>query len=225
VSALKKVVIVGAGPAGLMAAHELSGKAQVTIVEKRGFVGGSGLHSDGKLNFHPRIGGDLTQFMGEEEAWSLIGEVKQVFTELGVEMAPALEEGLRDLEARAAKSGIRFVRIEQNHIGSDYLPGVMERMRAWLEERGVRFLLETEATKVVEKDGRAVGVETTAGVLDADAVLLAPGRIGNNWLIEELGRLGIPMRFNPIDIGVRVEVPDEVMEEVIHGCKVWDPAR
>jgi len=223
VSALKKVVIVGAGPAGLMAAHELSGKAQVTIVEKRGFVGGSGLHSDGKLNFHPRIGGDLTQFMGEEEAWSLIGEVKQVFTELGVEMAPALEEGLRDLEARAAKSGIRFVRIEQNHIGSDYLPGVMERMRAWLEERGVRFLLETEATKVVEKDGRAVGVETTAGVLDADAVLLAPGRIGNNWLIEELGRLGIPMRFNPIDIGVRVEVPDEVMEEVIHGCKVWDP--
>ena len=57
---MEKVVIVGAGPAGLFAAYDLTDDFEVTIIERRGFVGGSGLHSDGKLNFHPHIGGGLT---------------------------------------------------------------------------------------------------------------------------------------------------------------------
>jgi len=63
-----RVVIVGAGPAGLFAAHALSKQHRVTILERQGYVGGSGLHSDGKLNFHPNIGGDLTEFMSEGDA-------------------------------------------------------------------------------------------------------------------------------------------------------------
>jgi ribulose 1,5-bisphosphate synthetase/thiazole synthase len=49
---LDKVVIVGAGPSGLFAAHELANDCDVTIIERRDYVGGSGLQSDGKLNFH-----------------------------------------------------------------------------------------------------------------------------------------------------------------------------
>ncbi|MCJ7731335.1 FAD-dependent oxidoreductase, partial [Candidatus Bathyarchaeota archaeon] len=96
---MSKIVIVGAGPAGLWAAHQLSKKHHVTILEKRNFVGGSGLHSDGKLNFHPQIGGDLTEFMAPEEAWRLTYQIRDSFTDLGVEMAHSDEEGLRKLEA------------------------------------------------------------------------------------------------------------------------------
>jgi hypothetical protein len=220
---LSKIVIVGAGPAGLWAAHQLSKKHHVTILEKRNFVGGSGLHSDGKLNFHPQIGGDLTEFMAPEEAWRLTYQIRDSFTDLGVEMAHSDEEGLRKLEAQASKAGIKFVKIEQNHIGSDYLPDVMTRMRSQLEEQGVDIRLKTEAKDLIIENGEVKGVINEEETFQTDAVLLAPGRIGSQWLIDQMNQHGVPMKYNPIDIGVRVEVPNEVMDEVIHGYGCWDP--
>lgn len=220
---MSKIVIVGAGPAGLWAAHRLSKNHSVTILEKRNFVGGSGLHSDGKLNFHPQIGGDLTEFMTSEEAWRLTDHIKQSFTELGVEMAHSDERGLRKLEAEASKAGIKFVKIEQNHIGSDYLPDVMARMQKSLEDNDVDIRLKTSANDIIVEKGKVTGVVNDDETFPADAVLLSPGRIGSQWLIEQMNKNSVPMKFNPIDVGVRVEVPNEVMDEVIHGYGCWDP--
>lgn len=218
-----RAVIVGAGPAGLFAAHELSRRHSVTILERQRYVGGSGLHSDGKLNFHPKIGGDLTEFMSEGEAWELVHGVRDVFMGLGVEMAQVDEEGLRALETRASQAGIKFIKIEQNHIGSDYLPDVISEMQRHLEEQGVDIRLETAADEVAVEGGWAVAVSGGGESFEADAVLLAPGRIGSGWLIEQLNGLGVGMNYNPIDVGVRVEVPNEVMDEVINGYGCWDP--
>jgi uncharacterized FAD-dependent dehydrogenase len=218
-----RVVIVGAGPAGLFAAHALSNQHRVTILERRDYVGGSGLHSDGKLNFHPKIGGDLTEFMSEGDAWALVQDIRDVFMGLGVEMAHSDEEGLRKLETQASQAGIKFIKIEQNHIGSDYLPDVISKMQRRLEEQDVDIRLETAANEVVVEGGRVVAVSNGGESFKADAVLLAPGRIGSGWLIEQLGSLGVGMSYNPIDVGVRVEVPNEVMGEVINGYGCWDP--
>lgn len=220
---MSKIIIVGAGPAGLWAAHRLSKKHQVTILEKRSFVGGSGLHSDGKLNFHPKIGGDLTEFMTPEEAWTLNKEIKDHFTELGVELAHTDDEALRKLETQASKAGIKFVKIDQNHIGSDYLPDVMAKMQKQLEDQGVEIKLKTEATDLEVESGRVKAVINKTDRYPADAVLLCPGRIGSQWLIDQMNKHKVTMRYNPIDIGVRVEIPNEVMDEVIHGYRCWDP--
>ncbi len=220
---MSKIVIVGAGPAGLWAAHKLSQDHQVTLLEKRNFVGGSGLHSDGKLNFHPQIGGDLTEFMPPEEAWKLTYQIRDGFTDLGVKMAHSDENGLKILETEASKAGIKFVKIEQNHIGSDYLPDLMARMQSKLEEQGVDIRLKTEAKDLIVENGVAKGVVNADEMFEADSVLLAPGRIGSQWLIQQMNQHNIPMKYNPIDVGVRVEVPNEVMDEVIHDYGVWDP--
>ena len=220
---MKKVVIVGAGPSGLFAANELADNYEVTIIEKRDFVGGSGLHSDGKLNFHPLIGGDLTKFMPENEAWDLVYSIRDKFKELGVDDLGQENGGLEDLEQRAAKAGIRFVKIHQNHIGSDYLPDVMFRLRSQLEKRGVKFSLETEALDLKSEEGSLTGLETDRGEYPADYVLLVPGRIGSQWLIEQMERLEVKMRYNPIDVGVRVEIPNEVMDEITNKLGIWDP--
>jgi uncharacterized FAD-dependent dehydrogenase len=220
---LSKIIIVGAGPAGLWAAHRLSKKHQVTILEKRNFVGGSGLHSDGKLNFHPKIGGDLTEFMTPGEAWALNKEIKNHFTELGVDLAHTDDEALRKLETQASKAGIKFVKIDQNHIGSDYLPDVMARMQKQLEDQGVEIKLNTEATDLEVDGGRVKAVINSTDKYHADAVLLCPGRIGSQWLIDQMNKHNVTMRYNPIDVGVRVEIPNEVMNEVIHGYRCWDP--
>lgn len=218
-----KVVIVGAGPAGLFAAHTISKKHQVTILERRNFVGGSGLHSDGKLNFHPKIGGDLTEFMPEGEAWALMYSIRDLFKGLGVEIAQSDDEGLKKLETQASKAGIKFVKIEQNHIGSDHLPKVMARMQERLEERDVKILLNTDADDLTFKNGRVTAVTNHDETFPANAVLLTPGRIGSTWLIDQMKKAKVEMKYNPIDIGLRVEVPNEVMDEVIHGYGCWDP--
>jgi len=220
---LNKIVIVGAGPAGLWAAYRLGRDYQVTVLEKRNFVGGSGLHSDGKLNFHPKIGGDLTEFMSNEDAWELTYQIRDTFTELGVEMAHSDEEGLKKLETEASKAGIKFVKIEQNHIGSDYLPAVIARMRSELEDEGVDIRLKTVARDLIVEDNMVRSVVTDKDPIPADAVLLAPGRIGSPWLIDQMNKHGVPMKYNPIDVGVRVEVPNEVMDEVTNDYGVWDP--
>ncbi|MFW6108981.1 MAG: NAD(P)/FAD-dependent oxidoreductase [archaeon] len=220
---MNKIVIVGAGPAGLWAAYKLGTDYQVTVLEKRNFVGGSGLHSDGKLNFHPKIGGDLTEFMSNEAAWELTYQIRDTFTELGVEMAHSDEEGLTKLETEASKAGIKFVKIEQNHIGSDYLPDVIARMRSELEDEGVDIKLKTVARDLIVEDNMVKSVVTDKDPIAADAVLLAPGRIGGPWLIDQMNIHGVPMKYNPIDVGVRVEVPNEVMDEVTNDYGVWDP--
>ncbi|MFP3950987.1 MAG: NAD(P)/FAD-dependent oxidoreductase [Candidatus Bathyarchaeia archaeon] len=218
-----KVVIVGAGPAGLFSAHELAAKCDVTLLERRDFVGGSGLHSDGKLNFHPKIGGDLTQFLPEDRSWRLVHRIRDIFRDLGVEMTPQDEAGLRKLEAEASKAGLKFVRIEQTHIGSDRLPTVMSRMKSRLEDMGVNFHLNTKAQDLIVEEGDVKAVETSEGVFRADAMLLAPGRIGSQWLIGLMRRLGVEMRYNPIDLGLRVEVPNPIMDRIIQGYGIWDP--
>ena len=75
------------------------------------------------------------------------------------------------------------------------------------------------------KNNRVVGVEIKRkrkrNVLAADYVILAPGRAGSQWLLELAMRKNIGFRYGPLDIGVRVEVPNEVMDEV---TKIsWDP--
>jgi uncharacterized FAD-dependent dehydrogenase len=169
------------------------------------------------------IGGDLTEFMSEGDAWALVQGIRDVFTGLGVEMAQSDEEGLRKLETRASQAGIKFIKIEQNHIGSDYLPDIISRLQRRLEEQDVDIRLETSADEVAVESGRAVAVLNGGESFKADAVLLAPGRIGSGWLIEQLSSLGVGMSYNPIDVGVRVEVPNEVMDEVINGYGCWDP--
>lgn len=219
---MKKAVIVGAGPAGIFAAYELAENCQVTVLEAEKYIGGAGLHSDGKLNYNPYIGGNLTEFIGESQAWNLILQIRDIFRELGVESS-FHEEEQRLLEARAAKSGLKFIKIIQSHIGSDHLPSVMERLKEKLVRKSVDIRLNTKAIGISVENGRVVSIQTNKGIFEADFFLLAPGRTASNWLIEQMKGIGNRMSFNPIDIGVRVEVLNEVMEEITYNFKCWDP--
>jgi uncharacterized FAD-dependent dehydrogenase len=221
--AMSRIVLVGAGPTSLFAAKQLACDYDVTILEESDHVGGSGLYSDGKLNFNPQIGGDLTEFMPMNEAWKVIDTIRETFRELGVDTNSHGEEGQTQLEREAARAGIRFVRINQSHIGSDHLPIVMQEMRERLEKSGVQFELGVKATDLIVDGNKVVGVRANTRTYPADAILLAPGRAGSGWLIKLLASLRVSMSYNPIDIGVRVEFPNEVLDEIVneHGC--WDP--
>jgi hypothetical protein len=219
---LAKVLIVGAGPAGLFAAKELADSCDVTIIEQKNYIGGSGLYSDGKMNFHPQIGGDLLEFLSEGDALKILEDIKQIFKGYGMAEVSNDWEKLTELERRATTAGIKFIPIRQNHVGSDYLPKVMNNFKIDLEKKGVKFKLNTKLLEFNSKNGKIIA-KADKGNEEADYIILSPGRVGSLWLIEMAKKLGLEMHFNPVDIGVRVEALNSVLEEIVNDYQCWDP--
>lgn len=211
---MERVVIVGAGPAGLLAAHELIEKFEVIVFDKRKHIGGTGLFSDGKLTFHPKIGGDLMEFCTEKEAEKILEKIDKIFEELGITEEKYDNEKLKQLEVSATKAGMKFLPARQKHIGSDCLPKVMEIFKEKLEKKGVKFRLGEEVIDLKLEKNRVRGIKSTKGFTKCDGLLIAPGRNGSEWLKDTLEKFGIKFKFNPVDIGVRVETSAMVMEEV-----------
>ena len=236
-------MIIGAGPAGMFAAYEIAynsrGKLSILVIDQ-GYdveqrkcpvqnyktctkcpvcsimsgVGGAGTLSSGLLNLRPDIGGDLIEFTNNEsEAWDLVNYVDSIFLKYG---APKevyrgdIDEAI-ELQRRSASVGIKFLPITQRHMGSDGAPKVIRTFKADLERMKVKFLLGTrvksiEKEKVILEDGV---------VIKAKYIVLAPGRVGANWAADLARKLKIPAKHEPIDIGVRVEVPAFVMAPII----------
>ena len=236
------VIIVGAGPAGLFAALELSrSDAKVLVIDQgkdirdrncpmkdRGHcfhcypcqimcgVGGAGAFSDGLLNLHPTIGGDL-ESLAKSEAWRLIDEVDSAFLRYGAPnmVIESSEYDKEQLRRKAAAAGARFVPINQRHMGSDRTPEIIAVFKMDLERRGVVFRLNCRAEDLIVEGERCTGIRLADGTEEkASRILLAPGRIGAQWISILLDRYAIKARYGPLDVGVRIEVPSIIMDPI-----------
>ncbi|EGB13253.1 FAD-dependent pyridine nucleotide-disulfide oxidoreductase [Pseudodesulfovibrio mercurii] len=245
------VIIVGAGPAGLFAAYYLGehSNLDVLIIDKgkRSLkrncplsgdqecvkcrpcnilcgVGGAGLFSDGKLNYIHKLGKtDLTQFVGTSEALRLIDETEHIFNTFGMDgkVFPTDMEAARQIRKDARKHGIDLLVIKQKHLGSDNLPGHIAGMADHIRDKGVAFHTSETVTDVVVTKGKVTGVVTNRQTYTAKNVILAPGRVGAEWVAHEARKHGIQVSQRGIEVGVRVEVHNEIMQDL---CSViYDP--
>lgn len=228
---MRKVVIVGAGPAGLAAADELAEHFDVTIIDERPLIGGEGLRSDGKIVLHPEVGCNLTKHVSVDEAWKIIGDVEKLFKKYGmIDDGTYNEEKLSDLEVEAAKHGIKFLKYRACHIGTDELPKIVNKFKEDLERRNVKFILNTGVVGIDVQDGGVVSVKTSNGEnITGDYFILAPGRNGSAWIktiTEEIAvssGINIGIKFSPLDIGVRVETSKDVFKKIAEDYGCIDP--
>jgi len=114
-------------------------------------------------------------------------------------------EKMQELKERALRNGIKFVEIKQKHIGSDYLPGIIENMYHTLIKNGLELHLETDAQDVIIKNKKIVGIKTDKGDFFADYILFCVGRHGSIWLNKIVKSINLETNYLPVDIGVRVE--------------------
>ncbi|HIE09739.1 MAG TPA: FAD-dependent oxidoreductase, partial [Armatimonadetes bacterium] len=239
------VVIVGAGPAGLFCAWELTKEldAEVLVVERgrpiggrhcpareekvpcrrcnpchilSGF-GGAGTFSDGKLMLSPEVGGTLSNSIPRKDLEALVDYVDQAFLHFGAPKGRLFgtdEEKVAEFKRRATLCGLRLIPSKVRHLGTENAVKVLSAMG---EEVGRRAEVRTgvAAEEILVEGGRVAGVRLSDGTeAKARFVVVAPGREGANWLRSQAERLGLTLESNPIDVGVRVEVPAAIMEEL-----------
>ncbi|MDD2553092.1 MAG: FAD-dependent oxidoreductase [Desulfotomaculaceae bacterium] len=180
--------------------------------------GGAGAFSDGKLTLSSEIGGSLEQYTGVDVLNDLINYIDQTYVKFGApEQIFGLEqeEEIQEVQRQAVLSELRLIPVRIRHMGSGRCQEILQRMHDYLVEHGVDVITSCQVEEVLVKDNTVRGIITRDGkIINAKYVVLAPGREGSEWLSREAGRLGLEMMINPVDIGVRVELPAAVMDHL-----------
>ena len=127
----------------------------------------------------------------------------------------------QQIRKEARKSGIDLLIIKQKHLGSDNLPNHIAAMADYIEKRGVVFHHLEEADDIIVENGNVVGLTTNRATYSAPNIIMAPGRVGAEWVGNIARKNGIDVSQRGIEVGVRVEVHNEIMQDL---CSViYDP--
>jgi hypothetical protein len=189
--------------------------------------GGAGTFSDGKLNFIPKLGkSDLFKYMTRSEADRLIDDTEEIFNKFGMDskVYPTNMDEAKQIQAKVARTGASLLLIKQKHLGSDHLPKYIEDITKYLEDKGVDIFEKSDVKDIVkEKDNYNVIYHKgkKEEQVKGKYIVVAPGRTGAKWVQELADKYGIDYTSQSIEIGVRVEVRKEILEEITN--VIYDP--
>ncbi|WP_186431142.1 NAD(P)/FAD-dependent oxidoreductase [Clostridium sp. BSD9I1] len=182
---------------------------------------GAGAFSDGKLSLSPEVGGRILEYFSEEECKDLIKYCDDIYLKFGAnETVYGLNnEKVDKIKYEASKHNIRLVECPVRHLGTELAYDVLRAMYYHLiNNTNTDFseLTEVEELLMEDKKIKGITIKNKEGLktVYADYVIAAPGRGGAEWLNKQAKTHNIKTKNNAVDIGVRVEVPNSIMDHL-----------
>ena len=178
--------------------------------------GGAGAYSDGKFNITTEFGGWLTDYMSPEQLIDIINYVDDINLSFGATkvLTNPDTDKVREIERRAMSVGVKLLRSKVRHLGTEENIKILSRIYDSLKEK-IDMRFSTRVTDIVVEDKKVTGVKLDNGeVVEGQYVVLGVGREGSKWISELFDRYHIEMSQTQVDVGVRVECPNIVMEEI-----------
>lgn len=238
----KKVIIIGAGPAGLGTAYLLIENADnldIEIIEKGkdisdrsccqqvqtcnpcGMlygVGGAGGFSDGKINLDENIGGRLSKFYDG----NIEDLISFVFSEMIIKNSESEifsvlenEDKQNDFLQNCLRNGIRFIPVNQYHIGTDNLPTIIGNITSKIKKSRIKINTSEEVIGVKNNSNGYNEIITNRRKIIADYVVVNTGRTGNDLARKICDLNDINYTEREIDVGVRLEFSNKVFNDVL----------
>ena len=232
------VIIVGAGPGGIYSAYELvKGNKDLKVavidmgnsLEKRkcpidgkriktcigckpcsimsGF-GGAGAFSDGKYNITNDFGGTLCEYIGKEEAISLMEYVDHINMTHGGEGTKLYSTAGSDITRLCMINKLKLMNASVRHLGTDINFVVLENLYNEMKDKvEFRFLEPVQKIEIIDGGFKVI---TSKDSLECEKCIVSVGRSGSKWVEEVCKELAIDTLSNRVDIGVRVELPARI---------------
>ncbi|MGN0680041.1 MAG: NAD(P)/FAD-dependent oxidoreductase [Oscillospiraceae bacterium] len=183
---------------------------------------GAGAFSDGKLSLSCEVGGTLPELIGEQLAQETINYTDKIYLEFGADTrveGVSNPEKIREIRKKAINANLKLVDCPIRHLGTEMAQELYLRIEHYLLNKGVDIMFSTQCTDIIIEDGVCKGVKISDNhgsekALYAGKVVIAVGRKGADWLEKICEEHNVEHRAGTVDIGVRVEVRNEVMEEV-----------
>lgn len=183
---------------------------------------GAGAFSDGKLSLSPEVGGDFPNLVGYDTVEGLINYTDDIYLKFGADThIEGLDhkEELKNIRKRAINAGLKLVDCPIRHLGTEAAQVVYQRLQEHLlYHKNLNILFDHTVSDIIIEDDTCKGVVIKEGHVSkffyADKVIIAAGRRGAEWLFNVCNKYHIERQPGTVDIGVRVECRNEIMEEI-----------
>ena len=184
---------------------------------------GAGAFSDGKLSLNCEVGGDLPVLLGEEKVQEIIDYTDKIYLEFGADSkieGVSNPEKVKEIRKKAINAGLKLVDCPIRHLGTERAHTLYRDIEEYLIDHGVEIMFYCDCTDLIIEDEVCIGAkfkDTESGeefTLYGDDIVVATGRKGADWLEGLCVSHGISHQPGTVDIGVRVEVRNEIMEEI-----------
>ena len=237
------VIIIGAGPGGIFTAYELINNrpdCRIAVFEaghplaKRkcpidgvkvkncihckscsimsGF-GGAGAFSDGKYNITNDFGGTLYEYIGRQKALELMRYVDDINMKFGGEGTRLFSTAGTKFKKICMQNKLKLLDASVRHLGTDINYVVLDNIYHELKDK-IDFYFDTPVQSIKVLDNGFEVICEDDKVYECDKCVVSVGRSGSKWMEHVCQELDIPTKSNRVDIGVRVEVRNEIMEDV-----------